>query len=75
MRLRPALVASTLLVGLALGCNMEPPYNTLAEAPPGGASPVKRPLAVAANKARKPKPPVTKTLRKVEVDETKPTAK
>ncbi len=75
MRLVPALVASTLLVALALGCNAEPPYNTLAEVPAGAAPPVKRPVLVTGNKARKPKPPITETRRKVEVDAPKPTAK
>ncbi len=75
MRPRPALVASTLLVGLALGCNTEPPYNTLAEVPPGGAIAIKRPIPVIGNKARKPKPPITASHRKVEVDGTKPTAR
>ena len=75
MRLIPALVASTLLLGLAPGCNTEPPYNTLAEIPPGGDPPVKRPIPMRASKARKPKPPITETHRKVEVEGTKPTAK
>jgi hypothetical protein len=75
MRLIPALVASALLIGLAPGCNTEPPYNTLAETPPGGDPAVKRPIPVIGNKARKPKPPITETKRKVEVDGTRPTAK
>jgi hypothetical protein len=77
MRLIPALVASTLLVGLAPGCNTEPPYNTLAEISPGGDPPVKRPIPVTGNKARnrKPKPPITENRRKVEVDATTPIAK
>jgi hypothetical protein len=77
MRLIPALVATTLLLGLAPGCNTEAPYNTLAEIPPGGDPPVRRPAPVMANKARnrKPKPPITEAHRKVEVDGTKPTAK
>ena len=75
MRPRLALVASMLLVGLAPGCNTEPPYNTLAEVPPGGATAIRRPTPVKANKLRKPKPPITQSHRKVEVDGTKPTAK
>ena len=77
MRLIPALVASTLLLGLAPGCNTEPPYNTLAQIPPGGDPPVKRPTPVTANRSknRKPKPPITETQHKVEVAGTKPTAK
>jgi hypothetical protein len=76
MRLIPALVASALLVSLAPGCNSEPPYNTLAEIPPGGDPPVKRPIPKASKaKARKPKPPITEARHKVEVEGTKPTAK
>lgn len=77
MRLIPALVASTLLAVLAPGCNTEPPYNTLAEIPPGGDPPVKSPVPVKSNKpkAKKPKPPITEARRKVEVEGTKPTAK
>lgn len=67
MRPRPALIASALLFGLALGCNGDPPYNTLAQIPPGGAPPIKRAAATAKGKARAPKPPIAKTFRKMEV--------
>jgi hypothetical protein len=75
MRLRSTLIASTALVGLAIGCNMEPPYNTLVETPPGGDPPVRRPVMASKGKARPPKPPITQTLRKIDVDGAKPIAK
>ena len=72
MRFRPPLIASALLVVLALGCRQEPPYNTLAEIPPGGDPPIKRPVAARSGKPRAPKPPITTTLRKIEVAGAKP---
>lgn len=75
MRLRPSLIASMALVGLAIGCNMEPPYNTLVETPPGGDPPVRRPVLASKGKAKAPKPPITSSLRKIDVVGAKPIAK
>ena len=75
MRLRSPLIASMALVGLAIGCNMEPPYTTLVEPPPGGDPPVRRPVVASRGKARPPKPPITQTLRKIDVLGAKPIAR
>ena len=72
MRPRPALIASALLFGLALGCNGDPPYNTLAQIPPGGDPPIKRTAATAKGRAKTPKPPIPKTFRRIEFAGTKP---
>ncbi len=65
MRPRPSLIAPTLLISLAIGCTREPLYNSLAAIPPGGDPPIRRPATTSRGKARAPKPPITKTLRKI----------
>ncbi len=75
MRPRPILIASALLLGLALGCNGDSPYNTLAQIPPGGDPPIKRTVATARGKARAPKAPVEKTLRRIEAVGAQPIAR
>jgi hypothetical protein len=58
-------IASTLLAGLALGCNSDPAYNTPAQLPPAGDPPITRTVATAKGKARTPRLPIARAFPRV----------